>query len=178
MKSLSKHLFQTLLLSFITLWQIPAWSAENDDPDAQKPIEITADQLEFSKKSGKSIYTGHVIVTQGSMKLTGDKVIMLHPQQKIQKVEVYGRPAYFKKYLPTEKKWNQGHAQTIIYWATSKKIRLIGQAFFQQGNSNQISGPELIYDMNQQTLQAHATEQEKSRIHVTIQPETVEKQQP
>lgn len=177
-----KQLCQRLLLILLPFWLTPVLSAENakssanaEDPDAQKPIEIKADQLQFSNKQGKSIYIGHVVITQGSMELKGDKVILFHPQQKIQKVEVLGQLAQFKKYLAADKKWIQGHAQTIIYWAQNSKIRLTGQAFLQQGEDNQISGPELIYDLKQQTLQAQPTRTEKSRIHVIIQPQPVEK---
>jgi len=166
-----------LLLLTLCLSSNPAWTQEptaptqtTQDPDNQEPIEIQADQLQISNKQGKSIYTGHVIITQGSLEIKGDKVILIHPQQTIQKVEVFGKPAYFKKYLAHENKWLKGHAHTIIYQANRRTIRLTGQAFLQQGTDNQISGPDLHYDLKQQTLQAKPTHKEKTRIHIIIQP--------
>ena len=156
-----------LLFSTTTL----AKSNTQTDPDAQKPIDIQADRLLFSNQQGKSIYTGHVIITQGSLTLKGSKVFLLHPNQKIQTVEVFGHPAHFKKFLADEQKWLSGDAQHITYDAKSKTLHLIGNAFVQQGKTNQISGAELFYNLKQQTLEAHSTPTDKERVHVIIQPE-------
>ena len=161
----------TFLLALLFTTTTLAKANTQTDPDAQQPIDIQADRLLFSNPQGKSIYTGHVIITQGSLTLKGNKVFLLHPNQKIQTVEVFGQPAHFKKFLTDEQKWLSGHAQHISYDAKHKKLHLTGKAFVQQGKTNQISGPELFYDLRQQTLEAHGTPTDKGRVHVIIQPE-------
>ena len=42
--------------------------------DSEQPIEIQADFAELDDQEGKTIYVGNVVVIQGSIKMTGDKL--------------------------------------------------------------------------------------------------------
>lgn len=47
---------------------------ENKD----EPIEITSDSLEIDQNAGRAIFTDNVIIVQGDMRLTADKVIAIY----------------------------------------------------------------------------------------------------
>ena len=53
------------------LGSVSAWALPNDQ---QQPIRIQADDAQLDDKHGVATYTGDVIITQGSMKVTGNKV--------------------------------------------------------------------------------------------------------
>lgn len=42
--------------------------------DPNLPVEITADQLEINQADGSAVFMGHVVVGQGTMRLTAGKV--------------------------------------------------------------------------------------------------------
>ena len=42
--------------------------------DSNEPIEIEADFAELDDEKGETIYVGNVIVTQGSLRMTGEKL--------------------------------------------------------------------------------------------------------
>src|SRR5690554_7405256 len=42
--------------------------------DSQQPIHVKADSAEMDDKRGVAIYRGDVIITQGTLKITGDTV--------------------------------------------------------------------------------------------------------
>ncbi|MDG6777418.1 lipopolysaccharide transport periplasmic protein LptA [Thiomicrorhabdus sp. zzn3] len=140
-------------------------------PDDQQPIHITADSLDIQDLKGISVYKGNVEITQGKMSLYGDQVTLYHPQRDIQKIEVTGQPARFKRFDPVEQSWVTGQADFIDYRATSKTVLLTGNAVVEQPGKHNIKGPKLFYDMQKQTLQAESTPQQKQRISVTITPE-------
>ncbi|WP_351125661.1 LptA/OstA family protein, partial [Shewanella sp. T24-MNA-CIBAN-0130] len=51
------------------LGSVSAWALPND---SQQPIHISADDAQLDDKKGVATYTGGVIITQGSMKITGN----------------------------------------------------------------------------------------------------------
>ena len=63
--------------------------------DSQQPIEIEADFAELDDQEGRTIYVGNVIVTQGSIKMTGDKLKVLFDENRdLEHAHMEGRPAY------------------------------------------------------------------------------------
>lgn len=160
-----------ILLAFLSLsTQVQAEPAKTNLPDEQQPVNILADRLEVDESKGKSTYSGHVVITQGSMTLTGDSVVVIHPNSQVQTIQSTGKPSTFKRFNPTEQAWLQGHANQIDYHAINKTVLLQGNAQVEQPGDHIITGPELFYDMAQQTLKAQSTANEKQRISVTINP--------
>ncbi len=147
-----------------------AYAQEPAIPDEQQPINIQANQLNASEKQGKSIYQGDVIVTQGSLTLSGDRIEVFHPQGTLNKAITTGKPAHFKRFNTTEQSWIYGKANQIEYDTQAKTVLLIGDAEVEQPGKHLIKGPKLFYDIEQQTLQAESTPEEKKRISVTFTP--------
>jgi len=136
--------------------------------DTQQPVEITANKLVSNEKLGVSEYQGDVQITQGSFKLTGNKVKISHPDNQLENIFATGKPATFKQFNAQENAWINGQADEIFYNAAKKTVKLTGNAAVQQENKHQIKGNSLIYDMTLQTLQGSGSE--KQRIEVILQP--------
>lgn len=47
---------------------------ENQD----EPIEVTSDSLEIDQNAGRAIFTDNVVIVQGEMRLTADKVVAIY----------------------------------------------------------------------------------------------------
>ena len=61
-----------LLLSLsAALGSVSAWALPNDN---EQPIRIQANEAQLDDKQGIATYKGDVIITQGSMKITGNTV--------------------------------------------------------------------------------------------------------
>ncbi|MDX1519199.1 MAG: LptA/OstA family protein, partial [Gammaproteobacteria bacterium] len=46
--------------------------------DKDQPIEIEADAAELDDRKNVTVYTGNVIVTQGSIRMTGEKMTVYY----------------------------------------------------------------------------------------------------
>lgn len=143
-------------------------------PDEQQPVNISADSLIASEKTGKSVYKGNVIITQGSLTLKGETVDISHPKNQLTTVIATGNPATFKRYSQVDQAWLKGRAQKIEYNALNKTVLLVGDALVEQPGKHVISGPKLFYNIEQQTLKAQSSDTEKKRISVTLNPATVQ----
>jgi len=160
----------TLTLASLVAAPFAMSETKSTIPDEQQPVNITANSLMASEKTGKSVYTGNVVITQGSLTLKGDVVNISHPKNQLTRVIATGNPATFKRYSQVDQAWLKGKAQKIEYNVLNKTVLLIGNALVEQPGKHLISGPELFYNIENQTLQAQSTKTEKKRISVTLNP--------
>jgi lipopolysaccharide export system protein LptA len=117
-----------ILLSLgAALGSVSAWALPNDQ---EQPIRIQADDAQLDDKNGIATYKGDVIITQGSMKVTGNTVTITRtPAGDIDVVTSVGNLAYFEQ-LQTQgdTKPVQGWGVTIQYHAAQNRVVLIDRA--------------------------------------------------
>jgi len=75
-----------------------AWSLPTD---RDQPIHIQSDDAQLDDKKGVATYKGNVIITQGSMKITGNTVtITRNAQGEVDVFTSVGNLAYYSRSLP------------------------------------------------------------------------------
>lgn len=158
--------------------------------DRNKPATIEADEVEFDFRTGKRTYTGDVLVIQGTLKVTGDKMVVQYDQSgnQIETATSYGNPATFKQRPDGKEHDVYGEGQTIILNEVENTLTLIKDAVMTQAG-NTAKGKEIVYDMatdkmtvksatqRQETADAEGAEDEEAeesdsgRARVVITPE-------
>ena len=130
------------------------WSLSTD---SQQPIEIEADFAELDDQEGRTIYVGNVIVTQGSIKMKGDKLKVLFDEDRdLQHVHMEGRPAYFKQTPDGGKEDVEGEGLIIEYHAKKSLLHLIQKAKLTQGN-RLFTGDRINYDSAKSVITGRGT---------------------
>src|SRR5690606_18924806 len=62
------------------------------------PIELEADRAEMSQTTGTGVYTGNVVLTQGDMVITGDRMtVYTSATRELERVVVEGNLAEFER---------------------------------------------------------------------------------
>ncbi len=114
--------------------------------DVELPIEIEADFAELDDAAGRTTYTGNVVVVQGTMRMTGDKLIANFDENR-QLMDVYleGQPAYFKQTPDGGKQDIEGEGLQIEYHQTKSLLYLIDKARLTQGE-RVFEGYRINYD--------------------------------
>jgi lipopolysaccharide export system protein LptA len=149
----------------------PIVAAQSDD--ASQPIRIQANSATLDDNKNLAVYTGNVIITQGSMRLTGGRVTLtLDNAGEVQKLVSTGSPATFRQ-TPAGGKQVDARAQTIEYHADTERVNLIDNAFLEQAG-NTFQGQRVNYDIRRQIVDAgRATAEDETsaeRIEIVIQP--------
>ena len=67
------------------------------ESDKNEPIYLESDSAKWDEESQKSTYRGNVIVTQGSMLLTGNLLIVSSKNNEINKMVINGEKATYKQ---------------------------------------------------------------------------------
>ena len=88
-------------------------NAENADKD--KPVFLESDSAKWDEQTQKSTYRGNVVVTQGTILLTGDLLIVTSKNNAINTMEMSGNKATYKQKTDSGKIVN-GEAKMIRYY--------------------------------------------------------------
>ena len=170
-----------LLLSLsAALGSASAWALPNDN---EQPIRIQANEAQLDDKQGVATYKGDVIITQGSMKITGNTVtITRNAAGEIDVVTSVGNLAYFEQLQKeSDPKPVQAYAVTIQYHAPQNRIVLIDRAkVINDGNTTE--GENIVYDTVKQVANAgrangSSVTAPRPRIDMVIQPKKKTDQQ-
>jgi lipopolysaccharide export system protein LptA len=154
-------------LILVTLLAIPSWShALSTDRD--QPMMIEADRVELDDAKGISIYTGNVKVTQGTLVLTGERMVVHNKGGDIEKVLMDGNPATYKQRPDGKEHDVHARSKRMEYYTDPEHIILLGQAEVNQAG-DVLRSERIVYDVVKDQVNA-GTDQPNDRVIITIQP--------
>ena len=113
--------------------------------DYDQPIEIESDFAELDDVEGTTVYVGNVIVVQGSIRMTGDRLrVNFTEQRNLKEAFLDGKLATFKQ-TPDIGEDIEGEALLVEYHALENALFLIGKARVKQGE-RLTQGHRINYD--------------------------------
>lgn len=137
------------------LLTLPATASFALSSDVEQPIEIEADFAELDDEEGTTVYIGNVVVVQGSIRMTGDRLRVNFTEAKdLKEAYLDGRPATFKQ-TPDRDEDVEGEALQIEYHALDSRIELIEKAKVTQGQ-RLFEGHRINYDTKQSIITARS----------------------
>jgi len=137
--------------------------------DRNEVAEIFADRVEIDQKRQVSRYLGDVEFSQGSVRVTGDDVVLETPEGELRKLDIRGTPATYRE-LNDEGQELRAIAERILYDTAAQTITLQGNAQLCRGGEY-FRSVYIEYNTVTQAVNAGkpgATEQE--RVRITLRP--------
>ncbi|MFW0767929.1 lipopolysaccharide ABC transporter substrate-binding protein LptA [Trabulsiella odontotermitis] len=133
--------------------------------DTDQPIHIESDQQSLDMQGNVVTFTGSVVVTQGSIKINADKVVVTRPggEKGKEVIDGFGNPATFYQ-MQDSGKPVKGHASKMHYELQNDFVVLTGNAYLEQLDSN-IKGDKITYLVKEQKMQAFS---EKGKRVTTV----------
>lgn len=138
MINLSRYCLSLILL-------LLSLSAIAERADRDKPVELEADTVTVDDAKKTSVYTGDVILTQGTLIIKGDKLIVREDSQGFQHGTSYGNPTTFRQKLEGKDEYMSGSAQRIEYDGRMDKVQLYTKAWVKRGDDI-VHGDYIMYD--------------------------------
>lgn len=151
-------------------------AAQALDSDREKPIHVNADQVSIQEKKGISVYTGDVILTQGTLTITGDKMTVYHKNQELKKIIAVGKPATYEELPEGETEKIHARSRRMEYVATSEIFIFTQEAHLWQGTDRSISGERIEYDRINNGMQA--SNEGKGRVNAVFTPRKAPQDKP
>jgi lipopolysaccharide export system protein LptA len=172
------------LLLFLVLFYLPTELLALST-DREQPIELEADTADIDDLKGISIYTGNVILIQGSMVIKAYQLTLYNDNNKdLEKAVAVGnnkKLATFKQRPEGKNQDLRARSKTMIYFLKKDKIHLLKKAHVWQAGDT-FSGDKIIYDTKNETVVASSQKDKQGkpikdggRVRVTIQPKSQNK---
>ncbi|OYX32536.1 MAG: lipopolysaccharide transport periplasmic protein LptA [Hydrogenophilales bacterium 32-62-9] len=146
--------------------------AHAEKADRDKPVNIEADTVTLDDVKKISVYSGNVILTQGTLLLRADRVQATQNATGLDKLSAAGRPVTFRQKLDGSDDVIEGQSNRIEFDSVNNQLELIGQAQLQRGG-DQLRGAQISYNANtgfyKVVGQPNATSP-SGRVRATIMP--------
>lgn len=148
--------------------------------DREKPIYLEADRATVEdvnrKESNRiSVFTGNVILTQGTLRISADKVIMTEDLQGFRYATAIGDLVSFRQKRDGLNEYVEGWSQRAEYDSKTDKIELFRQARLKRG-FDEVQGDYISYDMKTEFFKVIGSKERgdetgpDKRVRITIQP--------
>ncbi len=136
--------------------------------DRNQAIEITAERALRDEKAGYTVYTGDVILVQGSLRIEAERLTIFHDSEAANRIVATGSPATLSQQPEVDKPLVTARAGRIIYEKTQERVLLREDAMIEQDGAV-VSGESIDYFMTEQRVRADAGSDDASdRVQVII----------
>ncbi|WP_066966486.1 lipopolysaccharide transport periplasmic protein LptA [Microbulbifer sp. Q7] len=163
----ARTLLATTLAAVVALASLQAQALPND---RQQPVKVSADNLEANRSKNLSVYSGNVVITQGSLQIRADRVeVHGNASGEIRKVVAVGTPAHFQQQVEESTSPVKARARRIEFLVSTDALQLTGEAFVDR-DGNTLSAERIDYDLNSEQMQAQG-QSEKKRVEMIWKPE-------
>ena len=116
------------------------------ESDKEQPIEVEADTAELDDIKNVSVYTGDVILTRGTIRMTGDKMTVYNTEKdELDALIMEGRPATYRQLPDDSKVYDEAEASIIEYYELKHLTILKGDAIVIQ-EGVRLAGDRIDYD--------------------------------
>jgi lipopolysaccharide export system protein LptA len=167
-------LFLNYIFLILGLLSFSSFSrAESADRD--KPIDLEADSVKVDDAKQISTYSGNVVLTQGTLIIRADKLIVREDSAGFQHSTSLGNPTTFKQKREGTNDYMEGSALRIEYDGRMDKVQLFTKAWVKRGEDI-VHGDYISYDANAEyaeviggTKSVDGTST-SGRVHAIIQP--------
>ena len=168
------YAFAALLLTAIAL------PAQAEKADREKPMNIEADRMSMDDIKKIQIFEGNVIVTQGTMQILTNKLVVTQDADGFQKGVATGGAdglARFKQKRDGVDEYMEGEGERVEHDTREEKTEFFIRGWVKSGQ-DEVKGPYISYDAltekylvtNGSGGQKTATGAAQARVRAIIQP--------
>jgi len=138
--------------------------------DRRQHISIESDYAERNDQTGQTVYRGNVVISQGSVLIEAEQIILHFENSKVVRIECDGKPASYQQTPEINAPVMIARADHIDYLPADNSIALKSKAMLSRDGTI-IRGDSIDYDIDKQTWKAKGSDLgEQKRIQLVIPP--------
>ena len=128
-----------------------AGPAAAERADREKEVVLLADKGTADDNKKVSVFEGNVIITQGTMRVTANKVT-LSEKESFKYYVAHGAPVTFRQKRDKVDEWIEGTAERAEFDDKTDVLRLFNRAKVKSAQ-NEITGEYITYDMRREVAE-------------------------
>ena len=168
----SSGIKRPLLLFCLALICVPAHA---ELADRNKPVHLESDQGSVDDARQTSTFEGKVVLTQGTMTIRGDKLVVVENKEGYYHGTATGQPASFRQKREGLDEYIEGYGDRIEYDTQNETVDFYGHAHMTK-SQDEVYGDHITYNSRTEIFQVHGTPAQqgsgnrKGRVQVILQP--------
>ena len=149
-------------------------AAHAEKADREKEIIVGADHLTADDANRTSTFEGAVVVTQGTMRITANKVTVKEDADRHKYYVAHGAPVTFRQKRDITDDWIEGFAERVEFDDRNDVLKLFNRARVKR-NNDELTGDVITYDMKKELAEitgapAGSSASEPRRVKAIIKP--------
>jgi lipopolysaccharide export system ATP-binding protein len=113
--------------------------------DREKPVTLEADRVEIDDAKKEAIFHGNVTLTQGTLMMKADRIIVKQDADGFQYGIAYGNQAYFRQKREGVDEYIEGYADRLEYNGKADKVEMFAKAQIRRG-TDEVRGDYIAYN--------------------------------
>lgn len=144
--NLALHLFALLLVCVVA-------NTHAETADRDKPLHLVADSMTLDDAKQVSTFEGHVELTQGTLRIVAEKIVVVEDKQGYQHMTASGAPASFRQKMEDANEYAEGFGERIEYDTRADKVDFFKSARVKRGQ-DEVMGEYITYNSKTEIFQA------------------------
>lgn len=149
-----------------------------EQADRSLPINLEADQVILDDIKKISTFSGNVILSQGTMLMRADKVVVTLDKDGFSKGILYGNPASYRQKREGMDEYIEASAERVEYDARAETLNFYGQAKIKR-SLDFIEGEHISYQAKTEIFQVDGRAEKSGvpakRVRAVLQPQSLRK---
>ncbi len=163
-----------LLPAFLLLWT-PACFAEH--ADRHESMHLEADQVIMDDAQQISTFIGNVRLSQGTLLIRSDKVVVTQDKDGFNHAAAYGKNAEFRQKREGLEEYVEGYGERIEYDTRTDTLNFFENARLKRGQ-DEVSGEHITYSAKSEIFQVDSGPRSANappqRVRAVLQPKPKE----
>jgi lipopolysaccharide export system protein LptA len=159
--------------ALLALALLPGPQAFAEKADRDKPVNLEADRVDLDDAKKEAIFEGNVSMTQGTLLIKADKIIVKQDASGFQYGIAFGKPAYFRQKREGFDEYIEGYGERLEYDGKVDKMQMFTNARIQRGG-DEVRGDYIAYNAVTEFFQVigggKSSGNPPGRVRATIQP--------
>lgn len=151
-------------------------AAHAERADREKPLHADSDRLTLDNVQKISVFEGNVVMVQGTMRITADRVVLKEDKDGSRHASGLGKLATFRQKRDDVDEYVDGAADRFEYDGKTDRLELFGHAELKRGQDD-IKGEYISYDTRTEFFRVNglasgpgSASPSSGRVHVILQP--------
>jgi lipopolysaccharide export system protein LptA len=151
--------------------------------DREKPVNLEADRVTVEDAKQTAVFEGNVVLTQGTLVIRGDRMVVRQDADGFQHGTTYGNLAYFRQKRDGYDEYVEGWAERIEYDGKADQVQMFNRAYLKKSN-DEVRGNYISYDATTEFFRvvgggkkAATPSNPEGRVRAVIQPKSKGKPQ-
>jgi len=155
------------------LLAVPMVQAQTgDEASTPPPVELVADRAEVDEAEGISVYRGDVVLTRGSLRITGDVMrVYNNADGELERATVDGTPATYRETL-ADAAPRRAEAPRMEYHVTGPERLIVKQGGRLWQGENTVTGRVVTHYPQTARTVAESSDDSDDRVNVRVEPAT------